>query len=1002
MTAEALREKLTKLLPAVELVGDLSLRVLLTALDISTGFAIGLLPIVWIHYLTLWLGHLVTVQDTVMSFGMLSMALAAWWSRRWREQNENQFYIYMAGLALLGGCSWLFHPAFLVFSRILYNGVIPHVSSPLFVDLMQLFFTGILVLPQGFLIGLVIVAAGQGLISHYPERPGAVLGRFYFAITLGVGLGLIVGAAVSTHYLGIFGSLQFAALTCVVTSVGALVLLFPVIQITKLKREREATRAEMEEEEAVRGGGMAALTDDEEDDDQAQEEQKPQRLEEQPLPYQRYVAITGLFISGILMALFIEIWVSFLDIILKTAVYSFAFAFGTLLLGTSITSYEMRTRVEDMPSIKDIFRAVSYRWLFAAVFMVLVYWQFSFLHVGFEHFIRSELESGYGLRMLALLGLGTVVAVLFPVAYSAGSAFLLWGNIYHRTVDRSGFVSESLQWHWLGWGITSYLIAHLAAAIFGWYGLLLLTTLLLVAVAIGVVFYSQNWRCWRWLGSAIAASVLVLLGLLLSPTQFQVDPQQQDSGAVHFQQSERLLSTLVLALQQKPGNVLLIGTDSGALTNGLLADESVRHIHTVVYDSQLREHFLQQSAPLQKQYPRRYQVSFDKVRSVLAKQNANNGLIIALTQRDIDSGFVSQYTWQFYQLVARGLRDDGLFIQRLRLAKFNWSALASVMDAVAQVFPYYELYRLDEHTVLLVASLRDQPLAFSNRIFQQPRLRKIAHKFGLYAKADLALYRLGSSVVFKAYFNSITDRVNTDFVLLTRYHPLPLLPISPVPDQLVKVADYLPLGLLDPAELGYQCWYRACEHKKLPRADLARQTHAVYQFITNYRYQGSDPDQIIQGIDLQHTQGATWQGWNLASRCNSLAEIQQYVDGMLNNLAPAALAWQPDKMRNIINAFVRLPAYRLYPIQHWLGVYLAITERDSQKMLLHANWLLERHDELTERQRMYLLGLTMLGYLVQDDREAAQKVYIDNKAFIDQQREHWSIDFKIVWALINE
>ena len=113
------------------------LRTSLLAIFVLSGFAGLIYQSIWSHYLGLFLGHAAYAQALVLAIFMGGMAIGAAWIARAGQRWRNLIRGYAIIEAVIGVLGLLFHYLFTGVASFSYEALIPSLSSPWAIDLVE-------------------------------------------------------------------------------------------------------------------------------------------------------------------------------------------------------------------------------------------------------------------------------------------------------------------------------------------------------------------------------------------------------------------------------------------------------------------------------------------------------------------------------------------------------------------------------------------------------------------------------------------------------------------------------------------------------------------------------------------------------------------------------------------------------------------------------------------------------------------------------------------------
>jgi spermidine synthase len=196
----------------------------------------------------------------------------------------------------------------------------------------------------------------------------------------------------------------------------------------------------------------------------------------------------------------------------------------------------------------------------------------------------------------------------------------------------------------------------------------------------------------------------------------------KSDGSARLDAPTQVMSPLVGAiLHPEPADALVIGLGTGSSAGWLAAVSGLRHVDVVELEPAIRR-VAEDCAPVN-----RGVLDLDGVRLVIA--DGREYLLTADRQWDLifsepsnpyRAGIASLFTREFYQAVADGLRQRGIFLQWLQAYEIDAQVVRTAYATLSAIFPHVETWQVHARDLLLVAS--NEPIEHD--------LRRIARRVG--------------------------------------------------------------------------------------------------------------------------------------------------------------------------------------------------------------------------------------------------------------------------------
>lgn len=241
------------------------------------------------------------------------------------------------------------------------------------------------------------------------------------------------------------------------------------------------------------------------------------------------------------------------------------------------------------------------------------------------------------------------------------------------------------------------------------------------------------------LGDQMVDSILLINNGKIDASSYSDMPTQIFSGHVG------------LMLHPDPKDVLVIG-----LASGTTAGSALQHPIERLTIVEIEEAVVEAS----RQFDFVNNKPLDDPRSTLIVNDGRNYLLVTPKQYDVIisepsnpwmSGPSNLFTQEFFKIVRRKLKDDGLFVQWVQMYSMSPENMRALIATVRSVFPYvYVFNTLLGADLLLVSSGRPVELdieRLGERLEREAVKRDLA-RIGIASVADfLAYFRLGSDEV---------------------------------------------------------------------------------------------------------------------------------------------------------------------------------------------------------------------------------------------------------------
>jgi spermidine synthase len=724
------------------------MRPLLYIAFVLSGAAGLMYESIWSRYLGLFVGHSAYAQIIVLTIFLGGMSLGAALVGRRSERIRDPLLWYAVTELAVGLIGLGFHSVYGAVTGAAYDALFPMLAGGPLLGVTKWMIVALLVLPQSVLLGATFPLMSAGLLRHAPSLPGRTLSLLYFTNSLGAAIGVLVAGFYLVALAGLPGTLTVAAalnlLVALVTMVAARVM---------RARAPEVAPAPMRVASRPATGDIA-----------------PDRLRTMLLAVTFGTAIASfvyeiawirmlamvlgsathsfeLMLSAFILGLALgALWAGrhadrLQDPVRALGIVQWCMGLAALAtLPVYLASYEWTSFLLHALRKSDegyaLFGAARYGFALAVMLPATLC-----AGVTLPLITRTLLASGHGERSIGsvysvnTLGsiLGVVLAGLLLLPLVGLKALLVTG----ATVDMA--LGVMLLGARASAGPRARALAAVAAAsVVGAVALSALTNrfdpLLLSsgvfrhgalpgpneAASKDVVFYRDG----RTASVAVtrrngpggtAASISILTngkpdGSLRPGRYAPAQGAVQRREALGEDESTQLLLPLVaLAHVPEAATVAVIGQGTGMSSHIILGSPAVRELYTIEIEPEMiagsRAFY-----PANKRVfddPRSRHV-VDDAKSFFAGSGRQFDFILSEPSNPWVSGVSGLFTAEFYQRVRRHLAPGGVFAQWLHLYEINDGLVLTVLAALHQSFPAYEIYATGMTDIVIVA--RNEPV----------------------------------------------------------------------------------------------------------------------------------------------------------------------------------------------------------------------------------------------------------------------------------------------------
>jgi predicted membrane-bound spermidine synthase len=748
---------------------------LLFALFTLSGFTGLIYESVWSHYLRLFLGAAAFAQSFVLAAFMGGMALGAWLASRWSARIANVLAAYGWIEAAIGVAALVFHEVFVLLTQLSLDRVIPALGSPAAVEAYKYSLCAALIVPQTALLGMTFPLLSSAVIRRGPQESGHHLAMLYFTNSIGAAVGALASAFLLLGWLGMPGTMRLA---------GALNLALAAAVLAIARRGEPAALTSVLPGAAVLSGSHVVR-----------------------------LFLAGAFVTGLASFIYEIVWIRMLSLVLGSSFHAFELMLSAFIAGLALGGLWIRRRIDLIADPVRYGGFVQVLMGLAALATAFVYhWTFDWM--AWTLHVLQRNEAAYPL--FNVFSHALAFAVMLPATFLAGMTLPLFTHVLLRSGRGERAIGQVYAANTLG-SIAGVLLA--VHALLPGAGVKLA---LVIGAATDLLLGTWLLRYSQSASRRILALASVVIGMLAATATARasiLDPERLSSGVFRYGQAEPdfgravyyrdgKTASVAVRVQQRSGIVtiltngkpdagirldrdlpptpdeytgsmlaalpLLIKPDAKTFANigwgsGLSADVVLSHSGPQALDSiEIEPAMYAGARTFAQRIARPYadersHIHFEDAKSYFARHGKRYDVIMAEPSNPWVNGVAGLFTTEFYRDTKRYLAPGGLFVQWLQGYEFNDLLMGSVLAALGENFPDYEMYEANPGDLMIVAVAQGQvpplgPLPENESAFRE-RLRRL----GITRVEGISVRSLGHKRQIEPLLAALAPQVNSDF-----------------------------------------------------------------------------------------------------------------------------------------------------------------------------------------------------------------------------------------------
>lgn len=979
-----------------------------------SGFSGLIYESIWSHYLKLFLGHAAYAQTLVLIIYMGGMALGAWLVGKYTPNIRNLLrgYAYIEGA--IGLLAVLFHPLFVNTMDLTYFSLIPQAGSMLAANIIRWGFAALLILPQSVLLGATFPLMSGGVIRRFPAKPGQSLAMLYFTNSLGAAVGVLVSGFLLIDAVGLPGTILTA---------GIINIILAAVVFT-LSREKQTAAKSAKEVKTAK-------------EIKTEKEILSRRL---VLGFMLTAAFTGT------ASFMYEIgWIRMLSLVLGSSTHAFELMLSAFILGLAIGGYWVSRNID---RLENPMRRLGYIQLTMgalACMTLLSYGQtFHLMAYAVNHFPKTD----QGYFLFNLISHGTAMLIMIPATICAGMTLPL---ITYYLINRGygeGAIGKIYAANTIGSILGVIIGVHFimpllgvknVVAIGGGIDILVGLALLWNVQRGGADQTTQPARKTR-LGWAITSAAFLCV-VLFSIFVIRLDPLKMASGvyrngkaetdgkilfhqdgktasidiieytsietlsiatngksdaAISYSAEPRpdeltmaLAAAIPMAFHERARTAANIGLGSGLTTHVLLTNPNLQAVDTVEIEPAVVEGAKAFGKRVERVYkdPRSH-IHIEDAKTFFYNRKEKYDLIVSEPSNPWVSGVSGLFSNEFYRMIRRFIKDDGIFCQWVHLYDMDVPLVASIMKAVSANFQDYIVYFTNDSNIIILAAKQKLPAQPGETIFTIPTVKNEMARIGIFNSQDLQIRKVGFRASLDPLFQSYHIPANSDYypVLDTGAARARYLASSAKDLNRLFSADYPFMPVLEGDILPARSFYSETPFS-FWKAIEAREARAIYQYFI-----GSKNPKFVPTIAMSRENYDAIQA--MFSGNGSFDVLQQIIYSTYTYLSK-------EEMGLIWSVLESSKLYDAQPeeLKKVLGLYKALSNRDFREALHTAELFLPGGTIFSDEKNNFLLKIVLTAHIALGNRDAASRLW---DRFDYGTIENLPIDLRLLGSLLGK
>ncbi|MDR2578702.1 MAG: fused MFS/spermidine synthase [Chitinispirillales bacterium] len=739
---------------------------------------------IWSQYLKQFLGHAGYSQMLVLVIYMGGMALGAWIAALRVPRMKNLLLAYAVVEIALGIFALAFHDLFIRYLNISFTTIIPALGNPLPIALYKWTTASVIILPQSILLGATFPLMAGGILRRFPGLSGYKTSIIYFVNTLGASLGVLISGFYLTRLWGLKGAIVAAG---VLDLFVGFVILALCLNDGGLKQNAKCE---------MRNAGLTSKED------------TISNFEFRISHSNYYYPL--LIISGLTAAasFIYEIgWIRMLSLVLGSSTHSFELMLSAFILGLALGSFFVRNKLDNIKNAPRFLGIVQIVMGATAIMTLFTYGNmFRFMSFAIDGLdLTSE---GYiffniishlicmSVMLPSTICAGMTVPLIIHMLYKKGYGEQAIGKVY--AVNTAGAI--------LGVVVAVWVLMELVGLKY----LITIGAALDIGIGLYVLYHFAETR--RSLTRTIAQPAAVVI-LLIAVLFANIDPILTSSGVFRHgriskekqvvghidgktasvtlfrsgnnlilstngkpdasvgiagdlspdEYTASLLALLPLSIRPETRTAAIVGMGSGIAAHYMLYDPAIVELDVIEIEPAM-------ITLAQKIGPKvantfndpRCNIHIEDAKTFFSAGGRSYDVIVSAPSNPWVSGVSSLFSIEFYRHISDHLNDGGLLVQWFQAYEADITILASVLKALGEYFPLYDMYMFESNLIIVAAKDAGADLSIKRDIFEiAPNMED--EMFMWLLGIDGRLARVAGSGLIRPFINTYPTPANTNF-----------------------------------------------------------------------------------------------------------------------------------------------------------------------------------------------------------------------------------------------
>jgi spermidine synthase len=946
-----------------------------------SGFTGLIYESLWTHYQKLFLGHAAYAQTLVLAIFMGGMAVGSWICSKRSFRWNNLLLIYAVTEGVIGFVAVVFHEIFRGTVSVSYAVILPQFATPVMASTFKWILSALLILPQTVLLGMTFPLMSAGILRAFPDTPGRSISLLYFANSIGAAIGVLMSGFVFIRLVGLPGTMRIAGLINVLIAVVVWIL---VKEHPPLLHTQEGPEA------------RSRLSADK----------------------WYWILLLASMVTGIASFIYEIGWIRMLSLVLGSSTHAFELMLSAFIFGLAFGGLWIQRRIDRIENPVHFLIKVQAVMGLLALSTIFLY---GHLFGPMQWIVKTLPKNDVGYAVFNLSSNAIALIIMVPTTFCAGMTLPLITYALLKRGHGEKSIGAVYAANTVGAIIGIFSSVHLGMPLLGLKGLITAGASFDLALAVALLFIvatnsAQIRRAIIVTGTCLAvvalntafvtpdpykmASGVYRTAYLESPrnarllyhkdgktstvsvflnnaggmsirTNGKADAMIQMNPAVIESPDEHtmtLLAILPMALKPHAKTVANIGFGSGLTTNTLLLNDLLERVDTIEIEPAMIEGARNFGTRVQSAYsdPRSW-IYIDDAKTFFSVRNKKFDIIISEPSNPWVSGVATLFSQEFYRMVSRNLKENGLFCQWLQIYEINTELVVSVLKALSSSFPDYVIYAANDNDLIIMATNGDSMPEMNPWVLDDPKISKALKRIRIMNDQDLQLRKVGNRDVLGPYLQTFSIRANSDY--------FPVLDQNAVRSRFLQEGaaeilryTHVPLPSLEMLTGSRYPWNHTdiTPYRFLPVSTKAFMAMAFRDYFSSGTFGDEYHNVPARAKALTSELKAI-----ASKKCRQPSDHRMLFNHMFDVIGIGTIPYlRPNELDNLWDILEKGACFRTMTLdeREWIALFKAVGRRDAAAMAEISRDILQKKDRLKPAAIRYLVAAGMLGSIVNGDR----------------------------------